>query len=76
MNAEFFEAIELIEKEKGIPQDYMLDKIRAALLTAFKRDNPDGEMGGKLDDGEDAVVVDIDREKKSMSMYVLSLIHI
>ena len=70
MNAEFFEAIEAIEKEKGIPQDYMLEKIRAALLTAFKRDNPDGELGGKLPDGEDAVVVDIDREKKTMSMYV------
>ena len=35
MNAEFFEAIEAIEKEKGIPQDYMLDKIRTALMTAF-----------------------------------------
>ena len=70
MNAEFFEAIEAIEKEKGIPQDYMLEKIRAALLTAFKRDNPDGEMGGLLDNGEDAVVVDIDRDKKTMSMYV------
>ena len=67
-NAEFFEAIELIEKEKGIPQDYMLDKIRTALLTAFKRDNPDGELGGKLPDGEDAVVVEIDREKKTIAM--------
>ena len=70
MNAEFFEAIEAIEKEKGIPQDYMLDKIRTALLTAFKRDNPDGEMGGKLADGEDSVVVDINRDKKTISMYV------
>ena len=74
MNAEFFEAIEAIEKEKGIPQDYMLDKIRAALLTAFKRDNPDGELGGKLEDGTDAVVVDMDREKKTMSMYVRKVV--
>ena len=70
MNAEFFEAIEAIEKEKGIPQDYMLDKIRTALMTAFKRDNPDGEMGGQLDNGEDSVVVDIDREKKTIAMYL------
>ena len=70
MNAEFFEAIEAIEKEKGIPQDYMLDKIRTALMTAFKRDNPDGEMAGQLDDGEESVVVDIDREKKTIAMYV------
>ena len=67
-NADFFEAIELIEKEKGIPQDYMLDKIRTALMTAFKRDNPDGELGGKLPDGEDAVVVDIDRDSKTIAM--------
>ena len=67
-NADFFEAIELIEKEKGIPQDYMLDKIRTALMTAFKRDNPDGELGGKLPDGEDAVVVDIDRDNKTIAM--------
>ncbi len=68
MNAEFFEAIEAIEKEKSIPQDYMLEKIRTALLTAFKRDNPDGEMDGKLDNGEDSVVVDIDKEKKTITM--------
>ena len=28
MNAEFFEAIEDIEKEKGIPREYMYEKIR------------------------------------------------
>jgi N utilization substance protein A len=41
MNAEFFAAIEDIEKEKGIPKEYMLDKIRQALLAAFRRDNPE-----------------------------------
>ena len=34
MNAEFFEAIEDIEKEKGIPRSYMYDKINQAILTA------------------------------------------
>ena len=70
MNVEFFEAIEAIEKEKGIPQDYMLEKIRTALLTAFKRDNPEGDTSGQLENGEDSVVVEIDREKKNIAMFV------
>ena len=41
MNAEFFDAIEEIEREKGIPRQYMFDKINQAMLTAFKRDNPE-----------------------------------
>ena len=28
-NAEFFEALKLLEKEKGIPGEYLLEKIRA-----------------------------------------------
>ena len=42
MNAEFFAALEQLEKEKGIPQAYMLEKIEAALLSAFKKAE-DGE---------------------------------
>jgi len=40
MNAEFFSAIADIEKEKGIPQSYMLEKIEQALLAALKKDYP------------------------------------
>ena len=40
MNAEFFAAIEEIEREKGIPRAYMIEKINQALLAAFKKDNP------------------------------------
>ena len=61
MNSEFFEAIAQIEKEKGIPQEYMIEKIHQALLAAFKRDNPDCA---------DNVVVDINEEKKTISMTV------
>ncbi len=39
MNKDFFEALNAIEKEKGIPKEYLIEKIEAALLTAFKRDN-------------------------------------
>ncbi len=38
MNKEFFAALELIEKEKGIPKEYMIEKIEAALLSACKKE--------------------------------------
>ena len=38
MNKEFFVALDLLEKEKGIPKEYMLEKIEAALLSAFKKE--------------------------------------
>ncbi len=61
MNAEFFAAIEQLEKEKGIPQDYMLEKVGQALLAAYKRDN-----SGIIDN----VFVEPDCEKKEFRMYV------
>ena len=39
MNAEFFSAIADIEREKGIPQSYMLEKIEQALLAALKKNH-------------------------------------
>ena len=38
MNAEFFTALELLEKEKGISADYMIEKIEAALVSAYKKE--------------------------------------
>ena len=38
MNKEFFAALDLLEKEKGIPKEYMLEKIEAALLAALKKE--------------------------------------
>ena len=38
MNTEFFNALEAIEKEKGIPQDYMFEKIEAAMVLACKKE--------------------------------------
>ncbi len=61
MNAEFFNAIEQIEKEKGIPQEYMFEKIGQALITAYKRDH-DGVM--------DNVIVEPLPEKKKFRMFV------
>ena len=38
MNTEFFTALEVLEQEKGIPKEYMLAKVEAALISAFKRE--------------------------------------
>ena len=61
MNADFFQAIEDIEREKGIPRGYMYDKIRQAMLAAFRRDNPECE---------DNVEVLMDEDKKNIEMVV------
>ena len=63
INAEFFTAVEDIEKEKGIPREYMYEKIRLAMLAAFRKDNPEAAEN---------VVVDMDEEKKKIEMYVLT----
>jgi N utilization substance protein A len=61
MNAEFFTAIEDIEKEKGIPKEYMLDKIVQALLAAVRKEDP------ALGEG---AVVEVDEAKKTIEVYV------
>ena len=61
MNAEFFEAIEDIEAEKGIPRGYMYDKIKQAMLAAFRKDNPECE---------DNVEILLDEEKKRIEMNI------
>ncbi len=63
MNAEFFAAIEDLEKEKGIPREYMYDKINQAMLAAFRKDNPDAA---------DNVVVEMDEDKKKIEMYIVT----
>ncbi len=42
MNNELFLALEALEKEKGISKEYMLERIEAALVSAFKRENAGG----------------------------------
>ena len=36
MNSEVFEALALLEKERGISVDFMVDRIKKAILTACK----------------------------------------
>ena len=61
MNAEFFSAIEDLEKEKGIPRDYMYDKIKQAMQAAFRRDNP--ECAENVD-------ILLDEDRKRIEMYI------
>ena len=59
MNAEIFAALAQLEKERGIPQAYMIEKITQALVAAYKKDN---------DGYTDNVFVDVVDNK--MQMYV------
>ena len=59
MNTEFFEALDLLEKQKGIPKEYMLERVEAALISAFKRD-----QGGNAN-----VRVVLDPVKKDVRMF-------
>lgn len=65
MNSEFFAALELFEKEKGIPREYIIERIEAGLLSAFKRENG----------GSSNVRIVIDPEKKDVKMFkVMSIV--
>lgn len=39
MNKELFEALDILEKEKGISKEYMIERIEAALLSAYRKEN-------------------------------------
>ena len=58
---EFFAAIADIEKEKGIPKAYMIEKISQALVAAYKRDH---------EGITDNVTVEANEEKGEVRMYV------
>ncbi len=58
MNTEFFTALDMLEKEKGIPCEYMLERVEAALVSAYKR-----EIGGNN------VRVILDSQKKEVHVF-------
>lgn len=57
---EIFAALAMLEKERGVPRNFMMGKIIQALTTAYKRDH----------EGVENVVVDVDEEKRDLKMYV------
>ncbi|MBO4413221.1 MAG: transcription termination/antitermination protein NusA [Clostridia bacterium] len=59
MNSEFFDAIAMLEAQRGIPRDYMYAKVEAALQSACKRDR-----------GSDALFrVSINPEKQEVKVF-------
>ena len=58
MNVAFFDALDELEKLKGIPKDYMLEKVTAALTSAFKKEH-----------GTDKVRIVLDPVKKDVKVY-------
>jgi N utilization substance protein A len=60
MSKEFFDAVKMLESEKGIPADYLYEKISAAIVVAAKHDY----------NGKDIVHCDIDEEKQKIKVYV------
>lgn len=59
MNAEFIEALNQIEKEKGVNKEILIDTIEAALISAYKRNFGSSEN----------VRVSIDRDSGEIKVY-------
>ncbi|MBO4445448.1 MAG: transcription termination/antitermination protein NusA [Clostridia bacterium] len=60
MNEEFFEAVEMMAKEKGIPVDFLYEKIANALVVSVRR----------MYNGKDIVFCDINPEKQELNVYL------
>lgn len=61
MNAEFFEALAMLEKERGLPADYLLEKIKNAIVIAVKKDY-------EVEDENVSVIIEPDQGKFSVSL--------
>ena len=59
-NVEFFEALAIMEREKGVPAEYLAEKISTAIIVAIKKD-----YGGR-----DVVFCDIDCRNRTFDAYV------
>jgi len=59
MNQEFIEALEELEKDRGIDKDILIDTIEQALLTAYKKNFGSAQN----------VRVEVDREKGDVRVY-------
>ena len=60
-NSDFFEALALLEKERGLPANYLMEKIKNAIVIAAKRDYGSG----------DNVIVDIDPATDTFKVTVI-----
>ena len=60
--AEIFAALDLLEKERGIPKEAMLEKVLKAIASAYKKDHRDVE--------EENILVEADEEHKELRMFI------
>ena len=60
MNTDFFEALALLEKERNVSAEYLIEKIKNAIVVAVRRDYG----------GQDNIIVDIDPEKQSFKVFL------
>lgn len=61
---EFFEAISIMEKEKGIPANYLAEKIASAIVVSVKKDY----------NGKDCIFCNIDCEKRIFEVCVRKMV--
>ncbi len=64
MNTEIFEALRLLEKERGISMEFMLEKINKAIVTACKNTY----------DGNEEVIVNFDEEENIFEVDLLKTV--
>ena len=67
VGAEIFSALRELEKVKGIPVDYMVERLKQALANAYRKDRED-----RRDVPADNVVVDLD--EKGLKMHVVKTV--
>ena len=44
MNTEFFEAVKILEKEKGVPAELLYEKIQTAIIVAVRKNYHDKDV--------------------------------
>lgn len=64
MNNDIFQALEVLEKEKGIPIGFMIDKIKKAIVVACKSNY----------EGNDEVIINIDPFESIFDVYLVKTV--
>ncbi len=71
MNKEFFKALDLLERQKGIPKEYMKEKVEAALQAAFRKETGATNVKVVLDEAkmdvkvyQQLAVINIEEEER------------
>ena len=71
MNKEFFKALDLLERQKGIPTGYMKEKVEAALQAAFRKETGTTNVKVVLDEAkmdvrvyQQLAVINIEEEER------------